>query len=138
MVVITPQQADLVPSGPLSSAVAAGPLAAAPSEAVVSAAKKADLLLTIAELDPAVGGEHLSTWAEAAVAVFTAGRTRATRAYAVGEMLRLSGIRAISGVVVGADKTDESLGSTPDPGAVRASRYGVTEWRQQSQWRQRR
>jgi capsular polysaccharide biosynthesis protein len=113
MVVFIPQQADLVPSGPLSPAVAAGPLAAAPSEAVVSAAKQADLLLTIAELDPAVGGEHLSTWAEAAVAVFTAGRTRATRAYAVGEMLRLSGIRAISGVVVGADKTDESLGSTP-------------------------
>jgi capsular polysaccharide biosynthesis protein len=118
MVVFIPQDADLVPSGPLSSGVAAGPLAAAPSEAVVSAVKQADLLLTIAELDPAVGGEHLGTWAEAAVAVFTAGRTRATRAYAVGEMLRLSGIRAISGVVVGADKTDESLGSTPDQGAA--------------------
>lgn len=117
IVVFVPQQADLVPSGPLSSAVAAGPLAAAPSEAVVSAAKQADLLLTIAELDPAVGGEHLSTWAEAAVAVFTAGRTRATRGYAVGEMLRLSRIRPISGVVVGADKTDESLGSTPDQDA---------------------
>ncbi len=118
MVVVTPQQADLTPSGPLSSAVAAGALAPAPSEALVSTAKDADLLVAIAELDPAVGGEHLSTWAEAAVAVFTAGKTRATRAYAVGEMLRLSGIRAVSGIVVGADKTDQSLGSAPGPDAV--------------------
>ena len=118
LVVVTPQQADPVSCGPLGSAGAAGPVAAAPSEAVVSAAKQADLVVTIAELDPAVGGEYLSTWAEAAVAVFTAGRTRATRAYAVGEMLRLSGIHAISGIVVGSDKTDESLGSAPVPDAA--------------------
>jgi hypothetical protein len=114
LVVIIPQQADLVPSGPLSPAVASR-LAAAPTKGVVSAAKQTDLLVTIAELDPAFGGEHLSTWAEAAVAVFTAGRTRATRAYAVGEMLRLSGIHSISGIVVGSDKTDESLGTSPAP-----------------------
>jgi capsular polysaccharide biosynthesis protein len=117
LVVIIPPEADLVPSGPLRPAVA-GRLAAAPTKAVVSAAKQADLLVTIAELDPAVGGEHLSTWAEAAVAVFTAGRTRAARAYAVGEMLRLSGIHAISGIVVGSDETDESLGTAPVPDAV--------------------
>jgi capsular polysaccharide biosynthesis protein len=117
LIVIIPSEADLVPSGPLRPAVA-GRLAAAPTKAVVAAAKQADLLVTIAELDPAVGGEHLSTWAEAAVAVFTAGRTRATRAYAVGEMLRLSGIHAISGIVVGSDQTDESLGTAPVPDAV--------------------
>jgi hypothetical protein len=100
---------------------------------VVSAAKRANLVLTVAELDPAVGGEYLGTWAEAAVAVFTAGRTRAARAYAVGEMLRLSGVRVISGVVVGADNTDESLGSSPrdravevpsDAGAAKPARNG--------------
>jgi capsular polysaccharide biosynthesis protein len=120
LVVIIPPEADLMPSGPLRPAVA-GRLAAAPTKAVVSAAKQADLLVTIAELDPAVGGEHLSTWAEAGVAVFTAGRTRAPQAYAVGEMLRLSGIHAISGIVVGSDKTDDSLGTAPVPdGAVPA------------------
>jgi capsular polysaccharide biosynthesis protein len=117
MVVVTPEADDLIPSGPLTPA-AAGPLAAAPAREVVSAAKRANLVLTVAELDPAVGAEYLGTWAEAAVAVFTAGRTRAARAYAVGEMLRLSGVRAISGVVVGADKTDESLGSSPQDHAV--------------------
>jgi capsular polysaccharide biosynthesis protein len=117
LVVIVPPEADLMPSGPLRPAVAGG-LATAPTKAVVSAAKQADLLVTIAELDPAVGGEHLSTWAEAAVAVFTAGRTRAPQAYAVGEMLRLSGIHAISGIVVGSDKTDDSLGTAPGPDAA--------------------
>jgi capsular polysaccharide biosynthesis protein len=117
LIVIIPQEAGLVPYGPLRPAVA-GRLAAAPTKAVVAAAKQADLLVTIAELDPAVGGEHLSTWAEAAVAVFTAGRTRAARAYAVGEMLRQSGIHAISGIVVGSDTTDESLGTAPVPDAA--------------------
>jgi capsular polysaccharide biosynthesis protein len=118
VVVITPEEDDLIPSGPLTSAVAAGPLAGAPAKDLVLAAKKANLVLTVAELDPAVGAEYLGTWAEAAVAVFTAGRTRAPRAYAVGEMLRLSGVRTISGVVVGADKTDESVGSSPRDHAV--------------------
>jgi len=67
----------------------------------------------VAEVDPALGGEYLSTWATEAVAVITAGRTRAARAYAVGELLRLSGMRTISGIVVGADETDESLGTAP-------------------------
>ena len=120
LIVIIPPEAGLVPSGPLRPAVA-GRLAAPPTKAVVAAAKQADLLVTIAELDPAVGGEHLSTWAEAAVAVFTAGRTRATRAYAVGEMLRLSGIHAVSGIVVGSDTTDESLGTAPVPDSAVAA-----------------
>jgi capsular polysaccharide biosynthesis protein len=122
IVVITPEETAQVPSGPLHPTVAggAGFLTEPPTEAVDSVAKNAKIMLTVAELDPAVGGEYLSTWATEAVAVFTAGRTRAARAYAVGEMLRLSGIRAISGVVVGADKTDESLGAAPDDAVVLA------------------
>jgi capsular polysaccharide biosynthesis protein len=123
VVVITPEEAGRVASGPLQPAGVAGSslLAEPPAEAVESVGKKAGLLVTVTELDPAIGAEHLSTWATEAVAVFTAGRTRAARAYAVGEMLRLSGIRAVSGVIVGTDKTDESLGSVPDDAAVLAS-----------------
>jgi hypothetical protein len=103
-----------VPTGPLQPPAAmAGTLAEPPAADLLAAAQQADLLLTFAELDPAVGGEYLSTWAEAAVAVFTSGRTRAERAYAVGEMLRLSGVRTITGVLTGADKTDGSLGIAP-------------------------
>ena len=116
IIVITPEETDQVPSGPLRPAAAggAGFLAAPPTEAVESVAKGAQLMLTVADLDPAIGGEYLSTWATEAVAVISAGRTRAARAYAVGELLRLSGMRAISGIVVGADKTDDSLGTAPD------------------------
>lgn len=123
VVVLTPENPGLVASGPLQPAGAAGSslLAEPPTEAVETVAKKAGLLITVTELDPAVGAEHLSTWATEAVAVFTAGRTHAARAYAAGEMLRLSGIRALSGVVVGSDKTDDSLGSVPDDAAMLAS-----------------
>ena len=121
LVVITPEEPDQVPSGPLAPAGAgAGLLAEPPAKDVAAAAKNAGILLTVSELDPAIGGEYLSTWATQAVAVFTAGRTRAARAYAVGEMLRLSGIRAVSAIIVSADKTDESLGSVPGDAAALA------------------
>jgi hypothetical protein len=64
-------------------------------------------------LDPSLGGEHLSTWATDAVAVITAGRSSWTKIRAVGEMIRLSGTRLVSSVLIGADSTDESLGVTP-------------------------
>jgi capsular polysaccharide biosynthesis protein len=120
VVVITPEEPGQVLSGPLRPAGAdgAGLLAEPLDKDVAAAAKKARILLTIAELDPAIGGEYLSTWATQAVAVFTVGRTRAPRAYAVGEMLRLSGICEVSGVIVGADKADESLGSAPEAAAL--------------------
>lgn len=121
VVVVTPKDGDQVPSGPLrpAGAVGAGLLAEPLDEAVESVAKKAKILLTVVELDPSVGAEHLGTWATQAVAVFTAGRTRTVRAYAVGEMLRLSGVRTVSGVIVAADKSDESLGLAPDdPGVL--------------------
>jgi capsular polysaccharide biosynthesis protein len=114
LAVFTASADDLVPTGPFRSSAVPGPLAAEPLVDLVAAAKRADLLLTFAELDPAVGGEHLGTWTDTVVAVFTAGRSHAERAYAVGEMLRASGIPTIYGAVVDADKTDGSLGLAPD------------------------
>ena len=78
-------------------------------------APSADLLLTLATLDPSLGAEHLAGWARGAVAVVTAGRSSAERVHAVGEMIRLAGIELISAVLVGADKTDESLGVPHQP-----------------------
>ena len=89
---------------------------ARPGEALVAACASADLLLTLVTLDPAVGGDHLATWATDAVTVVTAGQSTATRIHAVGEMIRLAGTRLATVVLIGADKTDESLGAldTPD------------------------
>ena len=79
-------------------------------------------MLTLATLDPAFGGDHLATWATDAVAVVTAGESSAERIHAVGEMIRLAGMRLDSAVLVGADKGDESLGvalAPDEPAPVR-------------------
>ena len=79
-------------------------------EALVAACSSADLLLTLATLDPAFGGDYLGTWATNAVAVVTAGQSSAEKVYGVGEMIRLAGTRLDSAVLLGADKSDDSLG----------------------------
>jgi hypothetical protein len=44
----------------------------------------------------------------------------------VGEMVRLAGMRLASAVLVGADKTDESLGVTHTPPAPVGAGLGVS------------
>ena len=86
LTVIVPDRDDVLPVGPLQSNT--GRIRAA--EPVVAAGASADLLLTLAALDPSVGGEHLAGWARSAVAVVTAGESTAARIHAVGEMIRLA------------------------------------------------
>jgi capsular polysaccharide biosynthesis protein len=109
VVVAVPEPDDVLPSGPMRSSGGTAQQFAPPSDSLLSACRQADLLISIAELDPALGGDHLATWATDAVALFTSGRTHGGRAYAVGEMLRVAGLH-VTGVLIGADKTDESLG----------------------------
>jgi capsular polysaccharide biosynthesis protein len=109
LVLAVPERDDVSPVGPLSRS----PEQHSPfTDAVIGACAGADLLLTLATLDPSVGGDHLSTWAAEAVAVVTAGRSSWAKIEGSGEMIRLSGARLVSAVLVGADKTDESLGLT--------------------------
>jgi hypothetical protein len=86
-------------------------VAARADGALVTACSSADLLLTLAALDPAFGGDHLGTWATNAVAVVTAGRSSAEMIHSVGEMIRLAAVRLDSVVLIGADKRDDSLGA---------------------------
>jgi capsular polysaccharide biosynthesis protein len=110
LVLVLPQPEDVAPVGPVpGGASPAVPAQADP--AVVTACSSADLLLTFATLDPAFGGDHLGTWATNVVIVVTAGESSAEKVYGVGEMIRLSGTRLDSVVLIGADKTDESLGA---------------------------
>ena len=112
LVLVLPQPEDVAPVGPVpSGASPAVPAQAGP--ALVAACSSADLLLTFATLDPAFGADHLGTWATNVVVVVTAGESSAEKVYSVGEMIRLSGTRLDSVVLIGADKTDESLG-VPD------------------------
>lgn len=109
LTVVVPEPDDVAPVGPLQDR----PAQLRPAEPLAAACASADLLLTLAALDPSLGGDHLGGWASRAVAMVTAGRSSALRIRAVSEMIRLAGISLISGVLIGADKTDESLGVPP-------------------------
>ena len=113
LVVFIPEPEDVAPVGPVPTG-ASPAVPAQASAALLTACSSADLLLTLAALDPAFGGDHLGTWATNAVAVVTAGESSAEKIYAVGEMIRLAGTRLDSAILLGADKSDESIG-TIDP-----------------------
>jgi capsular polysaccharide biosynthesis protein len=106
-VVVVPDTDEIAPLGPRRADRASGA-----NDELLRAYDHVDLLLTIALLDPAVGAEHLVTWASDAVAIVTAGRSTATRLRAVSGMIKLSGTRLTSVVLASADKSDESLGRT--------------------------
>lgn len=114
LVVAVPAREDLTPSGPLDRSTAPQQRSGF-AAAVAGACAPADLLLTLVTLDPSLGSEHLPTWAADAVVVVTAGRSSWEKINAVGEMVRLSGTRLVSAVLIGADKTDESLGVVTTP-----------------------
>jgi capsular polysaccharide biosynthesis protein len=117
LVAVVPDPAEFAPVGPF------GPISPRAQTAIASeladVCASADLLLTLIALDPSVGGEHLATWAADTVVVVTAGRSSWTKIHGVGEMIRLAGARPVSAVLLGADKTDESLGQTSTPDAGR-------------------
>ena len=70
----------------------------------------ADVVLTLATLTPALGAEHLGSWASRAAVVVTAGRSTTAKIQATGEMLRLAGLQIDTAVVLRADRTDEGVG----------------------------
>ena len=104
-----PDRDDPAPVGPLPSVTSPTGSAQAGDELAASYGS-ADLLLTLATLDPALGGDYLATWATNAVVMVSAGQSSAERIHGVGEMIRLAGTRLESVVLIGADKRDESLG----------------------------
>jgi hypothetical protein len=107
VVVMVPEHDDVAMVGPIPS-LRDQSLGSDPE--LAAACATADLLLTLATVDPSSGGDFLSTWTADAAAVVTAGESSSTRIRAVGDMIRLAGLRLASVVLTGADKDDESLG----------------------------
>lgn len=110
-VVVTPERDDIALVGPIPDSQT-DPAQVSPE--LAAACASADVLLTLATLDPGSGADYLSTWATDAVAVVTAGNSSTVRIHAVGEMVRLAGMRLVSVVLIGADNGDESLGLVPE------------------------
>jgi len=118
LVVVIPAARDVLPAGPLRARLRA----VAGQDELAAECNTADVLLTLASLDPAVGGDHLSGWTANVAAVITAGRSSAARINAVGEMIRLAAIASASAVLLGADAADESIGAVPQPNLPAMSR----------------
>jgi capsular polysaccharide biosynthesis protein len=114
LVVAVAEPNDLTPVGPLQSVLAPAQRTSF-TDAVAEACASADVLVTLITMDPAIGSEHLATWATEAAPVVTAGVSSWTKIHAVGELVRLSGIRLASAVLVGSDKGDETLGTMLAP-----------------------
>lgn len=118
LVVVVP--AGLGPAGPLGSPAAGehqAPTAADPD--IAAAYGRADLMLTLAVADPAMSADYLRTWGTGSVALVTAGRNSASKIHATAEMIRLAGLRIVSAVLLGSDRTDDSVGiwQPPEPDA---------------------
>jgi len=120
---------EIAPVGPFDPTGA--PTQNTLSGQVASVGASADVLLTLATLDPSLASDHLKTWAADAVVVVTAGASSWTKIHAVGELIRLAGTRLVSAVLVGADKWDESLGVEATHAGVRHAALqtgdGITE-----------
>jgi capsular polysaccharide biosynthesis protein len=101
MVLFVPGPDDMAPAGPLGDD---------PPAPLVEARSKADVLISLAVLDPSVSAGYLRSWAADAVTVVTAGLSSAEKVQSAGDLIRESGVTAVSGVLLGTDKSDESLG----------------------------
>jgi hypothetical protein len=71
---------------------------------------RAEVILTLVELDLGSGIDMLGDLAETSVALVTAGRASAERLRSSATLLRQSDIRAAFAMLVGADDTDDSSG----------------------------
>ena len=82
-----------------------------------------DVTLVLADLDPAVGADHLTAWTNRVIVVVTAGRSGAEKVRTVGEQIRTAGLDLRFAVLMHTERTDESSGTAnielPAPAQLR-------------------
>jgi capsular polysaccharide biosynthesis protein len=79
-----------------------------------------DVTLVLADLDPAVGADHLVEWADRVVLVITAGRSTVEKVRTIADLIRAAGLDLRFAMLLHAERTDDSsgVGSTEVPAAV--------------------
>ena len=110
LVIARPEADELAPFGPLLGAASVADDARQPSRPLDRVYAAADVLLTLTILDPALGADHLATWAADSAVILTAGESTGTKIHTVGQMIRLAGLSLVSAILLGSDKNDVSLG----------------------------
>jgi capsular polysaccharide biosynthesis protein len=106
---------DAVPQGtPISVSEHDVTLLVAPDDpaevAWMEGPEDADVILTLATVDPALGAEHISTWVSDVVVMVRAGAASPVQIDAVGRLLRQSLIGVWSAILIEADSDDNSAG----------------------------
>jgi hypothetical protein len=69
-----------------------------------------DVTVVLADLDPAVGADHLTEWADRVVLVVSAGRSSVEKIRTVGEMIRGAGLDLRFAALLRTERTDDSSG----------------------------
>lgn len=110
-VVLRPEGVPSLARGPVAKNGADGALpTGSPERRAWSAA---DVALCLVSIDPAIGVDQLSTWAQEMILVVPAGMASAERLRTTGELVRAAGLKVAYAVLVGADRADQSLGRPP-------------------------
>ena len=113
LVVTRPEPDDLAPVGPVPSPGSAADDSYRHGRPLDRVYAAGEVLLTLTVLDPALGADHLPTWATDSAMILTAGQSSITRIHTIGQMIRLAGVSLVSAILLGAEKSDVSLG-VPD------------------------
>ncbi len=111
LVIARPDADDAVPLGPRPGPGSALPDPHRPSRPLDRVYAAAEVTLTLTMLDPALGADHLATWASDSAVILTVGESTGTKIHTIGQMIRLAGVTLVSGILLGADKDDVSLGA---------------------------
>ena len=117
----------LGPVGPVSQAGCRSTTPSAAPPDVAAAYSNADVLLTLAAADPAPERRLPTHLGNRSVVLVTAGSSSAGKLHATAEMIRLAGLRIVSAVVLGADKTDDSTGTWAPPSRMRTANTRRTD-----------
>jgi uncharacterized protein involved in exopolysaccharide biosynthesis len=70
-----------------------------------------DGTLVLADLDPAVGADYLTAWADRVILVVTAGRTSVEKVRTVGDQVRAAGLDLRFAILMHTERTDDSSGT---------------------------
>jgi hypothetical protein len=126
LVIARPEDDEATPLGPLPGPASVPGAAGRPGGPLDRVYAAADVMFTLAVLDPALGADHLPTWAADSAVVLTAGESTGTKIHTIGQMIQLAGVSLVSAILLGADKDDVSLGVI-DPQLTAWSSTEVTD-----------
>ena len=69
-----------------------------------------NVTLVLADLDPAVGADHLTAWTDRVIVVVTAGRSSVERVRTIGDQVRAAGLELRFAALLRTERTDDSSG----------------------------